>query len=589
MIPSSSRPFATVLPGKDLGPRLAASQHRLQEADYDAAPVLEDGVTGAWPGDCPGRLVLALSRLASVTGEQPRQLQELVDGLPGRLNARGHLGPVHRAAVDEQQLAGHGWLVSGLLAHHRLTGQDRSRTLALDIVRGLFLPAASRLPHYPRRRPGDDTGGEASGSVVGREGGWLLSSDTYCVLIALEGLVTAYAASRDRELADAVEALAYLVDRDDPPASRAQLHATLTAARCLHDFHELTGSATALATARRLYDLYGAHGRTTHYATWNWFGRPDSWTEPCAVTDSVILALGLWRTTREWRYLEDVHAIEHNGLGHAQKPNGGFGLDSVTGPGQPWLTNVHPDAAWCCTMRGPVGLAELHERGYSLVRGGAGARARLGDGTEGPGVVDVLSVDLYHDGDTRLTLPGGSLTLRQRTTWPVGGRTELEVLESTLTGPLCVSFFLPSWSDPRRTTTTVNGSPVKGDSAPGRLVKVPFVGDRYVVEFPVRTRVRPETGQTAQAGLTGQTGPGHSPLSLWHGALLLGAEPLDAGAAPGTEAGPVLPADIEPVDPARAHYRAGGGPVGLSPVGEVFTRPGAAASGYRARVVFDPR
>ncbi|MEE4540372.1 hypothetical protein V2S66_00125 [Streptomyces sp. V4-01] len=560
------RPAASPLPDDAGDPRLAASWRRLQASDYDVAPVLDDGVTGEWPGDLPGRLILGLSRLAAVTGGEPRQLGTLVDALPGRLNAAGYLGTAHRGAVDEQQLAGHGWLVSGLLAHHRLTGEERSRELALGMVEGLFLPAAARLPAYPRRRPGDDSGGGASGSLVAEGGGWRLSSDTYCVFIALEGLVTAYAATGDRASADAVEALARLVDRDDLVAARAQLHATLTAARCLHDFHELTGSRGALATARRLYDLYAAYGRTANAATWNWFGRADSWTEPCAVTDSLILALGLWRTTGEVRYLDDAHAIEHNGLGHAQKPHGGFGLDTVTGPGRPWLSNVHMDAAWCCSMRGAVALAEVRERGYRVLPGGPDAEPDAGSGLNAR--PDTVSVDLPRDGTTRLDLPGGRLVLRQRTGWPVTGRTELEVLRSSVAGRVRFVFPLPSWADPAATRTTAGGRGAVVE-APGVLLAAPAAGDRYTVEFPVRTRATQESDDGRAAALR-------------HGSLLLGALP---GAGAGADAGPALPAELEPVHPGRARYRCGD--VELAPVRDVFDGTGQAAAGHRSRVLFD--
>ncbi|MDL4821825.1 beta-L-arabinofuranosidase domain-containing protein [Actinomadura opuntiae] len=557
--PSPVSPAAP-LPDDSPDPRIAASWRRLQKDDYDVDPVLHDGMTGEWPADLPGRLILGLSRLAAVTGRAPRRLQDLVEALPSRLNAAGYLGPVHRDATDEQQLAGHGWLVSGLLAHHRLTRDDRSRQLALDIVGSLFLPAASRLPDYPRRRRGDDTGAGASGRVIGRKRRWLLSSDTYCVFIALEGLVAAYSETFDQAIADAIEELAGLVDRDDLVAARAQLHATLTAARCLHAFHELTGSAAVLATARRLYELYAAHGRTANSATWNWFGRADSWTEPCAVADSLILALGLWRTTGDIRYLDDAHAIEHNGLGHAQKPNGGFGLDAITGPGRPWLSNVHPDAAWCCSMRGAVALAELQERSYSVTPGSAPADSGR--------AADTLGIDLYRDGIARLDLPAGALVLRQRTGYPVSGRTMIEVLRSDLGRPLRIRFMLPSWTDPARTTTTVRADGPATQEEPGQFITTPAAGDRYSIDFPVNLRVRPESGDMRA-------------LTLRHGVLLLGAEGADG-------ADPTLPppAHIDFADPWRARYRHGHRQ--FSPVRDVFERSGDAATGFRARVVFVP-
>jgi hypothetical protein len=545
-------------------PRLAASWRRLQAADYDVAPVLADGVDGEWPGDLPGRLILGLSRLAAVTGRAPRQLQDLVHTLPGRLNSAGHLGPVHHDATDEQQLAGHGWLVSGLLAHHRLTGENASRELALGMVEGLFLPAARRLPGYPKRQPGDSGDGGASGTVVGRRGDWLLSTDTYCVFIALEALVTAYATTGDREIGEAVEALAELVDRDDLVVARAQLHATLTAARCLHAYHELTGRPGPLATARRLYEQYAAHGRTANAATWNWFGRSDTWTEPCAVTDSLILALGLWRTTGEPRYLADAHAIEHNGLGHAQKPHGGFGLDTITGPGLPWLANHHSDAAWCCTMRGAVALAELRERGYLLVPG----QAQQPESASAVGAApDTLSVGLFRDGTTRLDLPQGRLVLRQRTGYPIDGAVALDVVESSLPGPLRIRFELPPWTDPGRTVLSFSGPGRTEADGPARLLAHPRAGDRYRVEFPVGLRTRTE----------GDDGDSYT---LRHGVLLLGAH-----ADSPHPAWPVLE-QVEPVDAGAGCYRLG--EAALTPVGDVFSGTEQAAAGYRARVVFGP-
>ncbi|MFI0938464.1 hypothetical protein [Streptomyces sp. NPDC021020] len=547
-------PVTVPLPPERAGDaRFGASWRRLQAPDYDVERVLHDGVTGDWPADLPGRLVLGLSRLAAVAGREPRQLRELVDALPGRLNAAGHLGPVHRDAADEQQLAGHGWLVSGLLTYHRLAGDERARHIALEITRTLLLPVAARLPGYPRRLPGDDTAGGASGSLVARGGGWLLSSDTYCVLIALEGLVAAYADTADPAIADAVEALAALAERDDLVAARAQLHATLTAARCLADFHELTGSPRPLAVARRLYDTYAEHGRTANAATWNWFGRPDSWTEPCAVTDSLLLALSLWRVTGESRYLEDAHAVEHNGLGHAQKPHGGFGLDTVTGPGQPWLSNVHPDAAWCCTMRGAVALAELRERTYQV------------RDVAGPGPATV-SVDLPRDGTTPLALPGGELVLRQRTGHPFTGATSLEVVRSGLRGPVRIAFPLPSWADRSATVTTATGPGQARVEGPGLLLVAPAPGDRYTVDFPVGPRTVPASGDGRH-------------VTLRHGVLLLGAVAADGGPAPRA------PSDLALTDPSRARYRYAGG-VRLAPVAEVFHGTEQEAAGYRARVVF---
>lgn len=372
--------------------RTDANLARLHRPDYEPARVLAG--TGDWPGDMPGRLILALSRLATVTGSTSDRLHQLVDGLD--LNAAGYLGPVRTTEVDEQQLAGHGWLASGLISYHRLTGDGLALDRAHRIATALLAPGVNRLDSYPERIAVADSGGAAAGTTVERQGEWVLSSDTYCVFIALEGLVSVYAATGDDALAAAIDRCASTVDSADLPGARAQLHASMTAARCLLD-----AGRSELAT--RIYDLYAASARTVNHATYNWFGRPDSWCEPCATVDTFLLALGLWRTSRSQRYLEDARRILLNGLGRAQRSHGGFGCDTCTDADHPVLGTHIDDAWWCCTMRGAVGLTEAVGAAYSVVG-------------------DVVSVDLFQSGVTEVN----GVTLRQRTSFPAGGDVWIE-------------------------------------------------------------------------------------------------------------------------------------------------------------------
>jgi len=52
---------------RPLDARVAASVERLLRPDYDPAAVLADGVHGEWPGDYPGRLILALAHLSRLS------------------------------------------------------------------------------------------------------------------------------------------------------------------------------------------------------------------------------------------------------------------------------------------------------------------------------------------------------------------------------------------------------------------------------------------------------------------------------------------------------------------------------------------
>lgn len=437
--------------------RFLASVRRLKLADYTPVVVWELDSAGDWPGDYPGRLILALATQARVTGQPSVRLRELLNQLPGRLNLRGYLGPVGEH-VDEQQLAGHGWLVSGLLA----TGDQQARALAHHIVDRLYRPLSGRLSSYPRRTDDDDGDGAASGSIRAERDGWRLSSDTYCVFIALEGLVAAFADAPDPELGDLIEEFRVLVERDDLVERRAQLHASMTAARCLLEFGQLTGRTGPVRTAAGLYDVYVRHGRTLNHATFNWFGRPDSWTEPCAVVDTFLLARGLWIATGDVRYLHDAQAIEVNGLGHAQRPNGGFGLDSVTTHRQPWLATSVYEAPWCCTMRGAVGLAQ----------------ARLG-------AVRVIaptevSIDFWHC--STVTLPGGTV-LTVATDHPNGAQL---TLSATGADELVVNLQLPDWASSNNFTVSREAAAVRTEHAV-RLVLAPGNPISVSVPFGYRT------------------------------------------------------------------------------------------------------
>ncbi len=412
-------------------PRLSASVTRLLRPDYHPDRVFEMESGSDWPGDYPGRLILALANLAQFTDAVLNRLAHLITMLPAALNERGYLGPIHRE-FDEQQLAGHAWLVSGLLAHHRLTRDPESRRMAHRIIESLFLPLIGNLADYPVRRDDGGSDGAASGVIDRRQGDWLLSSDTYCIFIVLEGVVAGFADGSDPRVRTLIDEFLVLLDRDDLVSCRAQLHASMTAARSVLDYAVLTGSDAALNTARRLYQTYRRNGRTLNDATFNWFGRPDSWTEPCAMVDTFLLARGLWWATGNVEYLDDAHRIEINGLGHSQRPNGGFGLDSVTLPDQPWLTTAEYEATWCCTMRGAIGLVE----------------ARIGGVRFGPVGTNRLNIDFFHS--MQIQDPSGAVELLMATDYPNNGTVVLTATRTPEGRPVQVEFHVPPWVGPEQ-------------------------------------------------------------------------------------------------------------------------------------------
>ena len=99
---------------------------------------------------------------------------------------------------------------------------------------------------------------------------------------------------------------------------------------------------------------------TLTYENFNWFGREDTWTEPCAVVDSFILATELYKITKIEEYRTLARRIGFNGVQFCQREIGGVGPNSCVTKGQGVLRIVMYEAPFCCTMRYAEGMLEYH-------------------------------------------------------------------------------------------------------------------------------------------------------------------------------------------------------------------------------------
>lgn len=359
------RGFPAFLPDFSADHRLHASAQRLLRDDYEVERVIASTLVSDWPGDLAGRLLLSLSRFARAGAPTGDRASALNAALLDALEPRGYLGPEVGEISDEQQVACHGWVVAGLLQYHFLVGDEASRSAAFRVLDELIVPAVEAAD-YPWQRDSQPEAGGPSGTATQVLDGWALSSDVWCVLLTLNGLVPAAIESGRADLARLIERLAETALQLDVVEQRAQLHAVLAAARAFADWTAATGSTVALAAAVALYEEYARSGRSLNYATYNWFGRPDSWTEPCAIVDSLGAATTLFAVTGENRYRDDATRVARNALDFAERRDGSFGLDSVATPETPVMTPLHPDAHWCCTIRGAVGLLEARETSVTL-------------------------------------------------------------------------------------------------------------------------------------------------------------------------------------------------------------------------------
>jgi len=383
--------------------RLSEPPYRLEDVfkppDYD------------WPGDYEGRSLLAFCCHYAVSGKKIPCMDALVGGLAGGANAQGFFGAEYGAGpTDEQQLSGCSWYLRGLTAYAELFGDKTAADFARRTVHNLFLPALEFYDDYPVRRDGKNSGG-VYGNRAETAGNWRLSTDIGCAFIPVDGLANYYALTRDAALETPLARMIDIFTDIDKVGLKMQTHATLTAARGILKFYEATGDPKYLGYVKELFDLYVKHGMTLTYENFNWFGRPDTWTEPCAVVDSLILAIELYKKTGGASYKKYARRIWFNGLQFCQRPNGGAGINTCVTEQQPFLRVSDYEAVQCCTMRYAEGLLYYHNN-----------RALFEP--ESGGVCD--EDNRYFLGDCLLAEDIGG-TFAERETFAVGGRALIRI------------------------------------------------------------------------------------------------------------------------------------------------------------------
>jgi hypothetical protein len=354
----------TIEPVGELAERLALNLGRLSAECYRPETIYRMDQAG-WPGDWEGRTILALVSLWNALGTKPAYLDPIMESLQEHLNAEGYLGPVSDGRFDEQRLSGHNWLVRGLCEYWLRTGDNAIRDIILRITKNLYLPLTGQYRTYPVDPDLRAEIGSYGGTISVESGRWRLSTDIGCAYMCLDALSQVYELFRLPEVLALLDEMIGNFTAIDFVGAHMQTHATLSATRGILRLAEAlkdvdnAASARYLAAGRRIFQLYLDRGMTENYANFNWFGRPDTWTEPCAIVDSMMAALSLFRLTKEQQYLTLANRIWYNALGYAQRPNGGYGTDSCVGPAGDILRpsgDGISEAFWCCTMRGSEGL-----------------------------------------------------------------------------------------------------------------------------------------------------------------------------------------------------------------------------------------
>lgn len=420
-------PLECVISSGELKERILRNFDRMETEYYQPAQVFwSEEESGGWPGDKEGRTILALIMDQRSSGRRSKYLEQLIEELPTRLNAMGFLGTIHDN-IDEQQLSGHGWLLRGLCEYFEMSRDSAVLEIASNIVDNLFIPTINRISLYPLL-PSDriKETGDMSGSVQNEVNGWRLSSDIGCIFIGMEGLIHYYKHRQEENVKDLIEEMISLFLKMDLVELQAQTHASLTALRGIMRYMEITGDYSLLPEVEERWKLYTDFGMTANYENYNWFGRYDTWTEPCAIMDSYILAVQLWQASGNTKYLDVAEKIYYNGICHTQRENGGFGCDKPVGK-QFDDISIHADEAyWCCTMRGAEGLARVSQ--YSYFSAG-----------------DTIYVPFFRDNLLNLNEKG--LKIEQHTNYPFNDDVTFKILNSSVHNNLILALHILEYMD----------------------------------------------------------------------------------------------------------------------------------------------
>ncbi|MBE6568665.1 MAG: hypothetical protein E7658_00435 [Ruminococcaceae bacterium] len=343
---------------KELEDRIRLNYHRLAGDPYYQIDDVFSPIGYGWMGDKEGRALLAFVSHYKISGEKIPCMEQMLEKMPSMVNEQNYLGKCGDGLIREEQLSGHSWLLRGLCEHYEQFGDDYSLTLIRDITANLFLPLRGEFAAYPIHRETSEIGG-VSGTELGTQGKWLLSTDTCAAFMSIDGLSHAYKVTRDPAVKELLDEMIGFYAKLDKCAMKAQTHCTLTAGRAMMRMYEVTGEAYYRTCAEGIWETYVHGGGMTYtYHNLNWWGRPDTWSEPCAVVDSLMLSLELYKATNRPEYRTVAARIWHNAFATIQRANGGAGTDTVVAAGSPWDTVKMRmyEAPFCCTMRLAEGL-----------------------------------------------------------------------------------------------------------------------------------------------------------------------------------------------------------------------------------------
>ena len=345
--------------------RIKLNKNRLLSYDETYKDLYQKDASMSWPGDFVGRYILALSSLYEGLDDN-KDKTEVLNALKDIVSQRNnHVNKHHFFGkefddnlINEQQMSGNSWYIRALVAYYNITKDKKILEEIKDIKDNFLLKVAKHYSHYPMKNERDS--GEVSGHISDKPiNGFLLSSDIGCAFILLDGFVDVYSLTLDEKLKKSIEEIIKIFESINYINLNCQTHATLTCSRAILRFYKLTNNNHYLDLVMKIFNDYQNYGMTLDYQNINWFNKLDSWTEPCCVIDSFILAHDLYLITKNNKYLKLFGKISTNGIRIFQRDNGGAGCTTIVSNKDSVLKCFMYEAWFCCSMRLGEGLKYL--------------------------------------------------------------------------------------------------------------------------------------------------------------------------------------------------------------------------------------
>jgi len=348
----------------ELNERIERNFCRLREPYYDIDHVFSP-LEYDWYGDKEGRALLAFVSHYAIHGRKIPCMEKMLDDIPKKTNKYYFFGDTDTDIINEQQLSGHNWYLRGLLSHYEIFSDERILNYAKSTVENLYLPIKEKLSAYPTENIEKEGGVSGKSCVI--KSGWKLSSDTACVFMCIDGLSHYYEISHDNRVLDLLYEFHKLFIMVDKVKIKAQTHCCLSACRGFIRLYKTMGDDIFLKTAKELFNLYISSGMTLTYQNYNWWGKGNTWTEPCAVIDSIMVSTELFKITGDTEYQRLSARIWHNGFAAMQVGNGGAGTTTTVNSTQHYLNTIMYEAEFCCTMRLAEGLRYISENSEYII------------------------------------------------------------------------------------------------------------------------------------------------------------------------------------------------------------------------------